>query len=222
MLPPDLVIGILSLLFTVLILSYVVGDNPAFRMAIHAFIGIAAGYVAAIVLLQVIENKIILPFFLDDIGEKLFVVTPALILGVFLLAKLSPRYEWVGRPVVAFLVGTGAAAAVAGAVMGTIYPQVMGSINMLAPSDDPWSIPRGLFILFGTVATLAYFQFTVFGKKAAVGKRGVVFDIIALVGQIFIAITLGALFAGVFAAALSALVERIESIILFIESFLPK
>jgi glucan phosphoethanolaminetransferase (alkaline phosphatase superfamily) len=226
-LSPDFIIGVLSLLFTILILSYAVGDNPAFRLAIHAFIGIAAGYVAAIVLLDVIENKMVLPlyeaFYTGNYSsEEILVVVPALILGLFLLTKLSSRFEWMGRPVVALLVGIGAAAAVAGALIGTIYPQLAGSINMFDPSKDPISILRGLFILLGTVATLAYFQFTVFGKKASVGKRGVVFDIIALVGQIFIAITLGTLFAGVFSAALSALVDRIESIILFIEYLLPK
>ena len=60
---PEFMIGLLSLLFTVLILSYAVGDNSAFRLAIHVFIGISAGYVAAIVLLQIIANKLILPFF---------------------------------------------------------------------------------------------------------------------------------------------------------------
>jgi glucan phosphoethanolaminetransferase (alkaline phosphatase superfamily) len=210
-------IGILSLLFTVLILSYVVGDNPAFRLAIHVFIGIAAGYVAAVVLLQVIANKMILPLFMGDATEKFLVVLPSMVLGLFLLAKLSPRFEWLGRPVVAFLVGTGAAAAVAGAIMGTIYPQVMGSVDMFGLSPDKLgAILPSSFILLGTVATLAYFQFTVLGKKAPTGRRDIVTNVIAVVGQIFIAITLGTLFAGVFSAALTALVDRLESILLFI------
>lgn len=217
--PIDLVIGLVSLFFTLLILSYVVGDNPAFRLAVHVFIGIAAGYVAAIVLLQVIANKMILPLFLNNTTEKFVVVIPALFLGFFLLAKLSPRFEWLGRPVVAFLVGTGAAAAVAGAMMGTIYPQVKGSIDMFDLSKSPTVLLGSVFVLLGTIATLAYFQFTVFGKKALAGKRDLVANIIAVVGQVFIAITLGTLFAGVFSAALTALVDRIESIVLFIVQF---
>jgi hypothetical protein len=218
---PDFVIGLLSLLFTVLILSYAVGDNPAFRLAIHAFIGIAAGYVAAIVLLEVIANKMVLPLFSGDLNEKILVVIP-LILGLFLLTKLSSRIEWLGRPVVAFLVGTGAAAAVAGAMMGTIYPQLMGSINMFERNKSSESIIGSAVILLGTVATLAYFKFTVLGKKASTstGRRGMIANAAALIGQIFIAITLGTLFAGVFSAALTALVDRIEFIILFIDQFL--
>ena len=217
----EFLIGLLSLLFTLLILSYVVGDNPAFRLAVHVFIGISAGYVAAIVLLQVIENKLIAPLIFGDMYQKVLAVIP-LILGFFLLGKLSSRTEWLGRPVVAFLVGTGAAAAVAGAIMGTIYPQVAGSVNELSPNRSLLDLLGGVFILLGTVATLAYFQFTVIGKKASGGAQGVVMKVITFVGQIFIAITLGTLFAGVFSAALTALIDRIQSIVSFVMLILQK
>jgi hypothetical protein len=45
-------------------------------------------------------------------------------------------------------------------------------------------------------------------------------DLFALVGRIFIGITLGVLFAGVFAAALTALIERAASLVNFINSLL--
>lgn len=218
---PEFLIGLLSLLFTVLILSYVVGDNPAFRLAVHVFIGISAGYVAAIVLLQVIANKLIVPLVFGDIYQQVLVVIP-LILGLMLFTKLSPRIEWIGRPVVAFLVGTGAAAVVAGAIMGTIYPQVASSVNELNPNRGLLDLLGGVFILLGTVATLAYFQFTVIGQKTSGGAQGLVIKVITFVGQIFIAITLGTLFAGVFSAALTALIDRIQSIVLFIELILQK
>jgi hypothetical protein len=203
--------GLVGLLFTILILSYVVGDNPAFRLAIHAFIGVSAGYVAAIVLVQVIVNQMLLPVVSGGVTE-LFRKGIPLFFGLILLAKISPRTEWFGRPIVAFLVGTGAAAAVAGAVLGTIYPQVMGSINLVGQD-----LIQGSLVLVGTVTTLAYFQFTLLGKNPSTGKRGWFMNIIAAVGQVFIAITLGALFAGTFSAALTALVDRIHFIVLFIE-----
>jgi hypothetical protein len=210
---PGFIAQLLGVMFTLLILSYVVGDNPGFRLAVHAFIGISAGYVTAIVLLQVIANKIIVPLFLGQMPEQLAGI--ALVLGLFLLAKIFSRTEWVARPIVAFLVGTGAAAAVAGAMLGTMYPQTMASINVFGQD-----LLQGAIILFGTVATLAYFQFTLLGKSAPGGKRGWVMSIIAFLGQMFIAITLGALFAGAFSAALTALIDRIHSIVLFIDQFL--
>jgi hypothetical protein len=209
--------GLVGALFTILILSYVVGDNAAFRLAIHAFIGVSAGYVLATVLVQVIMNQMIVPVASGG-GIELFLEGIPLFFGIVLLAKISPRTEWFARPVVAFLVGTGAAAAIAGAVLGTIYPQVMGSVNLFG--QDITKIGEGAVVLLGTVATLAYFQFTLFGKNPSSGKRGRFMGIMAWAGQIFIAITLGALFAGTFSAALTALVDRVQFIVLFIDQFL--
>ena len=206
---PDFIAGFLSLLFTILILSYVVGDNPAFRLAIHAFIGVSAGYVTAVVLLQVIANQVLARLSQNIVDLNVWIPT---IFGVVLLTKLSPRIEWIGRPVVAFLVGTGAAAAVAGAMMGTLYPQVAGSIDLVGQN-----LPEGFLVLLGTVITLAYFQFSVRGKNAASGQRGGFMNILAFLGQVFIAITLGALLAGALSAALTALVDRIQSIVLFLD-----
>ena len=214
--PIVLITGGLSLLFTLLILSYVVGDNPGFRLAIHAFIGISAGYVTAIVLLQVIANQMILQLLSGELSRQI-VAGIALFLGLILFAKVSPRTEWVARPIVAFLVGTGAAAAVAGAMLGTIYPQTLASIDMFGKVEQLLS---GAITLLGTLATLAYFQFTLVGKNASVGKRGLLMNIISIAGQLFIAITLGALFAGAFSAALTALIDRIQSIVLFFDQFL--
>jgi hypothetical protein len=206
-------IGLLSLVFTLLVLSYVVGDNPAFRFAVHAFIGISAGYVTAIVVLQVIVNKMALPLAYGGLPEKILAGF-GIICGLLLTLKIFARTEWFARWIVASLVGISAAAAMAGAVLGTIYPQTMATINIF---QDPGS---GAFILVGTVATLAYFQFTLFGKNASAGKRGWLMNIISLVGQVFIAITFGALFAGAFSAALTALIDRIQSVVLFFENLL--
>jgi hypothetical protein len=214
--------GLVGFIFTLLILSYVVGDNPGFRLAIHAFIGVSAGYVLAMVLVQVIVNQMIVPIGSGRSEEWVLEGIP-LFFGIVLWAKIFPRTEWLGRPVVAFLVGTGAAAAVAGALLGTIYPQVLGSVNLFDQKNltgDPLRVLEAALVLIGTVATLAYFQFTLLGKNSPGGKRGRFISILAWVGQIFIAITLGALFAGTFSAALTALVDRIQFIVLFIDQFL--
>ena len=210
---PDFV----GLLFTLFVLSYVAGDNPTFRLAVHAFIGISAGYVAAVVLMQVIANQMILPLS-SGVPAQSIPAGIAIFLGLVLMAKISQGTEWIARPVVAFLVGTGTAAAVAGAMLGTIYPQAAASINSFTPDPDPVkSILMPAVILAGTIATLAYFQFTVFGKTPG-GRRGWLMTGIALLGQAFIAITLGALFAGALSAALTALVDRIQFIVLFFDN----
>lgn len=211
----ELIIGLLSFLFTVLILSYIIGDNPAFRLAVHAFVGVAAGYVAATVFRQVVVDKLFLPLLVGSPLDRLLMLFP-LLMSVFLLAKMSPSLEWLGRPVVAFLVGVGTATAVAGAVLGTLFPQIQASATPFGQGAG--GIVSGALILLGTITTLAYFQFTV--GKASAGRRGNLMSLLALLGQVFIAIALGAVFAGVLAAALTAFVDRIQSIVLFLDSLL--
>lgn len=218
----DFLAGLIGFLFTLMILSYIVGDNPLFRLAIHVFVGATAGYVAAVVWQQVIINKLAIPMLSGDL-LKISVLSVPLIMSFFLLMKLSPRYQFLGRWVVAFLVGVGAAAAIAGALMGTLLPQAWASVNLFdldayAPGTSAEKITEGIFILLGTVSTLAYFQFSVRETTLKTGKRGIFMRIISFVGEIFLAITFGALFAGVLSSALTAMVDRMQSIVNFFAS----
>jgi hypothetical protein len=223
----DLITGFLSFLFTVLILSYLVGDNPAFRLAVHAFVGVSAGYIAVVIFRQVVVDKMFLPLVTGTGLERILLAFP-LIMSLLLLGKSSARFEWMGRPVVALLVGVGTASAVAGAVLGTLFPQVLAVAglfdlrNSSGLGDTASNLLTAVFVLLGTIVTLVYFQFTLFGKNKTSGKRGWFVNFVALLGQVFIAITLGAIFAGVLAAALTALVDRVQSIVLFFDQILSK
>jgi hypothetical protein len=65
---------------------------------------------------------------------------------------------------------------------------------------------------------LVYFHF---GAKPTPGgpRRGKLVTVLGWIGQIFIAITLGVLFAGVFTAAMMALIERLNFIWTFLAKF---
>jgi hypothetical protein len=212
----NLITGALSFLFTLLILSYVIGDSSAFRATVHAFVGVSAGYIFYVVLVQVILNKLFFPLVFGTWFDRIFAVFP-LILGVLLLGKLLPGTEWAGRPVVAFLVGVGTAAAIGGAVLGTIFPQILATAGMfdIKSGLTVGGLATGLFALVGTIATLAYFQFTIVGKNTSTGKRGWFMGFFALLGQVFIVITFGVIYAGVLAASLTAFVDRVQSVINF-------
>jgi hypothetical protein len=74
----------------------------------------------------------------------------------------------------------------------------------------------GGYVLVGAVSTLAYFQFTTRSKpgtpvvdEETTAPRATPLELLAKIGQIFIGITLGAMFAGVYTAAISAMVERL-------------
>ena len=112
----DLVVGTVSFLLTFMILSYLIGDNPAFRVAVYLFIGVAAGYAASVAWWQVLWPRLMLPLLTGSFFERILAIIP-LVLGVLLLMKLSPRTARLGGIPVAFLVGVGAAVAVGGALV---------------------------------------------------------------------------------------------------------
>ncbi len=217
--------AIIGFLLTIMVLSYIIGDNALFRLVIHIFIGVASGYAAVLILYNVIWFQVLVPVLqifttgkTDGLVTYAVRVAPAVILGIWMLTKASPRLARWGTPVLAFLTGVGAATVVAGAVRGTIFPQVGASVNLLNIQSAPaelnklvgWFI-NGLIILAGTVATLIYFQFGIKRQEEGVPVQHSIFmEYISTVGQGFIVVTLGVLFTGVYIAALTALIDRIR------------
>ena len=216
----DLVTGGISFLLTLMVFSYLIGDNPAFRIAIHIFIGVASGYVAAVTWHQVLYPRLFVPLISGSTPERLLLLVP-LLAGLLLLLKISPKTARFGTPSMAFLVGVGAAVAIGGAVMGTLFPQsraAMVALDMTG-AGQYWleRLTEGFVMLVGTVTTLVYFHF---GAKATAGgpQRSRLVNVLGWVGQVFIAVTFGVLFAGVFVAAMTALIERMNFIVRFLLS----
>jgi len=169
---------------------------------------------------QVLYPRLILPLLSGNLVDRLLTIVP-LVLGLLLLLKISPRTARLGTPSMAFLVGVGAAVAIGGAVMGTLFPQTRASMNALdlSGAGKYWleRLSEGVVMLVGTVTTLVYFHF---GAKATASgpQRGKLVSLLSWVGQLFIAITFGVLFAGVFVAAMTALIERLNFMIAFLTS----
>src|SRR5512147_2569471 len=153
--PIDLISGIIGFILTLMILSYLIGDNPLFRVAVYLFIGVSSGYAATIIVHQVLLPK------LAEIQSNVLLVIP-LVLGVSLLAKLSPRISWIGNFAMAMLVGVGAATALGGALLGTLVPQAqaaMDAFDLRSSLNPALKFVEALVMLGGTVLTLAAFQF---------------------------------------------------------------
>jgi hypothetical protein len=221
---PDIISGFLSLIFTLFIFSYLIGDNLLFRIATYLFVGVSAGYIGVIAWWQILWPRLVQPLIFGSMIEQALLALPMLG-AVLILMKVSPRLTKLGSPVMAYLVGVSAAAAVGGALTGTLFPQIAAAINAfdlqaaMARNITLEAIFNGAFILAGTVTSLAYFHFGAKSKPDGSARRNSLIEFLAWFGRIFIAITLGVIFAGVYAAALTALIERISSIINFIGTF---
>lgn len=215
----NLIWTLVGFFLTLLVFSYVFGDNPLFRVATYTLVGIAAGYLSVMVFYYVLVPRLLVPLLNGSPEEKLLALVP-LVLGLLMVAKLFPRVSGLGNVSMAYLVGVGVAVMIGGAVLGTIISQVNASINLFDMNAATvngigplTSLGGGIIVVLGTISTLVYFQFGGVKKDSPSGKRSLLVEIIAWAGKIFIAISLGAVFAGVYMAALTALADRLDFLI---------
>ena len=206
-LDPGLILGAL---LTLMIGSYLIGDNFLFRLAVHVLIGAGAAYAAVAVIFDVFVAR----------GANPIVLVVGVILSVMLLFKVSPRLAWIGNLPVGYLIGVGVAIVLGGVVLGTFGPQIVATANpAVAPSGetltaalsgDPYSLYYALLnflVVAGTVVTLLSFGFYRASRTSALG-------IVNTVGRrFFLMVALGATFALVFTASAALLFDRLEAII---------
>ena len=126
----------------------------------------------------------------------------------------------------AYLVGVGAAVTIGGALLGTLLPQISATFDNFdvrlaveRNTNVAFMILNGIVVLIGVIGTLAYFHFGASQKADGSVHRNVVVNVLSWVGRVYIAITFGVLFAGVYMAALTALIERMDSIRSFLTQF---
>lgn len=197
---------LLGFLLTLFIYSFVVKDNPMYRLAVHLLVGVSAGFAAVIAVREVLIPIAESTLSQDDLVPLLMWVIP-IALGLLLLTKLVPGYAWLGNSTMAVLISVGAAVGLVGVLLGTLFPQVT------ATYDSGWIT---LIVAVLTICVLAYFHFT--GRLASDGN--VRFPIwhryVSLTGQFVITIALAGVFAGLFSTTLVLLSERLG---FYLESF---
>jgi len=216
---PDTIWTLVAFALTILILSYIFGDHFLFRLATYTFVGVATGYAVVLVIYQVLLPRLIWPLMQGSLEERAWLLVP-LILSVLLLSKLIPSISRLGSLSMAYLVGIGAAVTIGGAVLGTLITQARASLTAIelsaqsGQSTDPFmQILDGIVLLLGTISTLAYFHFSARSDPGRPPRRPIWVEGLAGTGKVFIAITLGSLFAGVYVAAITALIQRLDFLI---------
>jgi hypothetical protein len=201
-----------AFILTIMVFSYIIGDNPVYRVAIHAFLGVAAGYMTVITLQGVIYPRLYLVYMAATSGDVVGAILLAVpfILSIFILLRVSGSLAPIGNVVIALMVGVGAALAIGGAIMGTIIPQVQAS----------WSDTNSLLVwvpsVLGTTLVLLYFLYTGRNNAAGHGERPRLLLPVTWAGQGFLTVVLAALYVGTLAATFTLLVERVGSMYLFV------
>ena len=219
--PSELFTLIIGVALTVMVFSYILGDRLFFGIATHILIGVSAGFLALVVI-----QKIILPYLVKPLANVtdpgfLLALVP-LALSILLVLMLFRRGTQAGAIPMAFLGGVLAALAIIGVTRGTLAPQILSMIGRFEPgklmheAQPQWSaIVEALMILLGVISVLFVFHHRGQSKAGEV-VRPIFLQGIGSIGQIFIGITFGALFVGLFSTALIALINSLSDIIYFI------
>lgn len=212
MTPFDVIGFGLAALFTIAILSYLIGDNPFYRVAINLFVGVAAGYAVVVVSYNVLKPWATRLQALEfaDVGWLLSAFTA--LLGLILVLRAFRIAAPLGSWVMALLVGVGAAVAIGGAVTGTLFPQMQATFVSLLPGDtETWA--SEMIILFGTLITLGFFYYGARGEPGQKVERPPLIRLIAPIGQIFIGTAFGTLYAGALVASLAFFAGSLQILI---------
>jgi hypothetical protein len=219
----DLIGMAVASMLTLFIFSYVAGDNPLFRLAVHLFIGVACGLAAASAWNNILYPQVILPLISGSLVERLLALLP-LVFAVLLVWRVFRPEDALSRTPLAYLVGIGAAVSLGGAILGTLLPQVQAAGDSFAAQASAGLGPASwmgwldaVLLLGGTLVTLLAFQHSRLrrGKEAA---QPAWLQSISAPGKIFIALALGVVFAALLRSALTALVERVSTLFDFILS----
>lgn len=218
------IIGLwLQALLTFAILSFLIKDNPFYKLAEHIFVGVSAGYGVVVV-----WHEAVLPIMLyrifpvlggDPTARPNYVVLIPVILGLLIISRFFPRYAWLSRWPLAFVVGVTAGSAIPVVVEANILKQMAATIQPLIKSFETPNGPSGpggidlsaaalwqgfnnLLLLAGVICVLSYFYFS-HEHKGWLGRS-------SRLGIWFLMIAFGAGFGNTVMARISLLIGRVQ------------
>lgn len=184
---------IVGLALTLFIYSYILGDNPLYRLAVHILVGVSAAYAAVVV-----TRQVILPV-LGRLRDNPTDPAHLWLAPVVLLLLLFMTKRWTGNSLVAYLMAVGAAVALVGAVQGTLLPQIT------AVPRTPLFVGQTLITAVLTICTLLTFQFT----RPIKGHEPRWQQHLQTVGRVVLTITFAVLFVAALNTSLLLLADRL-------------
>ena len=200
---------IVGAILTFLVLSYLIGDSFLFRLAVYILIGAGAAYAAIVVIFDVLWKNGSDALAQAAAGNRgpLVIVLVGLALGVMVWFKASPRLAWIGNIPMGYLIGVGAATVLGGAIIGTLGPQIVAAgAPATSPSGGSPDVLLTIIVALGTIVTLLSFGYYRVGRNSP-------WQMVNVAGRrFFLMIGLGAVFALVFMASVTLLLDRLYAI----------
>ena len=183
--------------FTLALFSFLYKDNPVYRIAEHIFAGLSAGYYVGLYWDTVIIQQLWDPM----LSGRWWLFIPG-IMGFLMFARFWPRYSWVSRISLAFVMGTISGVFIISQLHGLVLPQMMATMLPLVSGDGFGPLLLSLIVVLGVISTLVYFYFS----KEHTGLLGYT----AKVGIWFIMVSFGAHFGYTVMGRVSLLIGRVQ------------
>ena len=206
----------LGALLTLAIFSFLYADNPVYKAAEHLFVGVSAAYGVVIYFHDYVIPDVYQPLFdpgaLEMAAPKWLLLIPVG-LGLLILTRFVPRYDYFSRWPIALSMGAGAGLGIPVIVQGIMLKHMHATMSPMLPV--PGEIGAGvainnLLILVGVVCTLTYFYFSL-EHKGVVGHA-------SRLGIWFLMVAFGAAFGNTVMARITLLIGRIHFLL---HDFLP-
>lgn len=195
-------------ILTLMVFSYLLGDNFLYRLAIYVFVGLVAGYVTMLTVEGVLLPWVRSAVLSGEPSARIAGIIP-LALGALLLFKATNRLNRLANISLAYIIGIGTAVALVGAVSGTVLPLTAATASG-ATQTEVGALLNGILIVVGVICTLVYFQYAARRVPGSdMTRRGLLPRILAAVGQFVIVVTLGALYGGAILSGLVIFSDRI-------------
>ncbi|HDD69415.1 MAG TPA: hypothetical protein ENG61_03555 [Candidatus Korarchaeota archaeon] len=140
--------------FTIAATSYVFKDNIIFKFAEYTFIGVAAGHA----LVMGFENIKKYGWSHLVAGEYIYVIP--FIVGILMDYRYHPKYYWLYRYGIAFLVGQGIGLSMRGMVHTDFIKQIAATAGPLT-AETALGTFNAIIIFILTITCLTHFIFTI-------------------------------------------------------------
>jgi hypothetical protein len=154
-------------LVTLLVLGGLLGERRLFGWTQHLFAGLLTGFLALVALTEVIGPRIVTPLLADPGGRPELWVALALV-GSTAAAPWLPRM--IAAVPLAVLIGSLAAFALGGAVIGTILPQLAAASTVPGGGTMASAVGAASAVVTGLVL-LAFLHGAPRGRLLAAGVR---------------------------------------------------
>ncbi len=184
-------------LLSLCIFSFLYKDNPLYKLAEHIFVGVSAGYWMCIAYWQVLEPNLI-----ERLRQGDYRYAIAGLLGLMLLSRLWPKYSWIGRWPLAFVVGIFAGYNIVYTMQAQILTQLESTILPLWGNADWATTLQNWLLVLGVLCSLTYFYFSL-------EHKGVIMGTASRIGIWVLMVTFGATFGYTVMARVSLLVGRV-------------